>query len=117
MAFPGRTASWSWQYHVRPIKTKCRPQSLTGSRCSYNRVNNSYGCQNSKALNGLLKTELGFQGWVVTDWNAQHAGVAAALAGLDVAMPNGRGFWGDNFTTAFTNGSVEVSRLDDMTTR
>jgi beta-glucosidase len=30
--------------------------------CSYNRVNNSYGCQNSKTLNGLLKTELGFQG-------------------------------------------------------
>ncbi|KAJ5183378.1 hypothetical protein N7492_000994 [Penicillium capsulatum] len=85
--------------------------------CSYNRVNNSYGCQNSKALNGLLKTELGFQGWVVTDWNAQHAGVAAALAGLDVAMPNGRSFWGNNFTQAFTNGSVKVSRLDDMATR
>ena len=29
--------------------------------CSYNRVNNSYGCANSKTLNGLLKTELGFQ--------------------------------------------------------
>ena len=29
--------------------------------CSYNRVNNSYGCQNSKALNGILKEELGFQ--------------------------------------------------------
>jgi Beta-glucosidase-related glycosidases len=30
--------------------------------CSYQRVNNSYGCQNSKTINGLLKTELGFQG-------------------------------------------------------
>lgn len=29
--------------------------------CSYNRVNNSYGCANSKTLNGILKTELGFQ--------------------------------------------------------
>lgn len=36
--------------------------------CSYNRVNNSYGCANSKTLNGLLKTELGFQGFVVSDW-------------------------------------------------
>ena len=34
--------------------------------CSYNRVNNSYACQNSKLLNGLLKTELGFEGWVTT---------------------------------------------------
>ena len=39
---------------------------------SYQRVNNSYGCANSKTLNGLLKTELGFQGFVVTDWNAQR---------------------------------------------
>ncbi|KAJ5157094.1 uncharacterized protein N7482_008194 [Penicillium canariense] len=85
--------------------------------CSYNRVNNSYGCQNSKTLNGLLKTELGFNGFVVTDWDAQHSGVGAALAGLDMAMPNGLSFWGNNFTEAFTNGSVPVSRLDDMATR
>ena len=30
--------------------------------CVYNRLNASYGCQNSKLLNGLLKDELGFQG-------------------------------------------------------
>jgi beta-glucosidase len=29
--------------------------------CSYQRLNNSYGCQNSYAMNGLLKTELGFE--------------------------------------------------------
>ncbi|KAK8054551.1 glycoside hydrolase family 3 protein [Apiospora phragmitis] len=34
----------------------------TGSiMCSYQRINNSYGCSNSKTQNGLLKTELGFQ--------------------------------------------------------
>ncbi|KAJ5085989.1 hypothetical protein N7532_010760 [Penicillium argentinense] len=85
--------------------------------CSYNRVNNSYACQNSKTLNGLLKTELGFEGFVVTDWNAQHSGVAAALAGLDMAMPDGQSFWGNNFTEAINNGSVSESRLDDMATR
>ncbi|KAJ5814634.1 hypothetical protein N7474_006411 [Penicillium riverlandense] len=85
--------------------------------CSYNRVNNSYACQNSKTLNGLLKTELGFNGFVVTDWGAQHSGVASALAGLDMAMPNGESFWGNSLTEAITNGSVPVSRLDDMATR
>jgi len=36
----------------------------TGSiMCSYNRVNNSRACQNSKLLNGILKTELGFRGF------------------------------------------------------
>lgn len=40
--------------------------------CSYNRVNNSYASQNSKILNGLLKDELGFEGFVVSDWGAQR---------------------------------------------
>jgi beta-glucosidase len=32
--------------------------------CSYQRANNSYGCQNSKVMNGLFKGELGFEGFV-----------------------------------------------------
>lgn len=85
--------------------------------CSYQRLNNSYACHNSKALNGLLKTELGFQGFVVTDWRAQHAGVAPALAGLDMAMPTHEGFWGEKLVEAVKNGSVPESRVTDMATR
>ena len=55
--------------------------------CSYNQVNNSYACQNSHLQNYILKNELGFQGFIVSDWAAQHAGVATALAGLDMTMP------------------------------
>lgn len=32
--------------------------------CAYQRLNGSYACENSKAQNGLLKEELGFQGYV-----------------------------------------------------
>jgi beta-glucosidase len=45
----------------------CPWQALTFLQCSYNRLNSSYACQNSKALNGLLKDELGFQGYVMSD--------------------------------------------------
>lgn len=85
--------------------------------CSYQRINNSYGCANSATLNGLLKTELGFQGFVVSDWNAQYTGVATALAGMDVAMPGASVFWGPQLSTAVSNGSVPESRIDDMVTR
>lgn len=73
--------------------------------------------QNSYALNHLLKTELGFQGFVVSDWVAQHSGVASALAGLDMVMPLGSTFWGANLSLAVGNGSVGAARLDDMVTR
>jgi len=48
----------------------------TGSiMCSYNQINNSYACSNSYLMNYILKGELGFQGFVMSDWAAQHAGV------------------------------------------
>ncbi|RDH31277.1 glycosyl hydrolase family 3 N terminal domain-domain-containing protein [Aspergillus welwitschiae] len=85
--------------------------------CSYNRVNNSYGCQNSKVMNGLLKTELGFQGFTVTDWHARHTGVSSSEAGLDVAMPNSPTWENHTSSLAVANGSLAQARLDDMATR
>ena len=92
--------------------------------CSYNQVNNSYACQNSKLLNGFIKDELGFQGFIQSDWLAQRSGVASALAGLDMSMPgdgelwaDGKPFWGPHLTTAVLNGSVPIERLNDMVTR
>lgn len=85
--------------------------------CSYNRLNNSYACDNSYTQNGILKTELGFQGFIVSDWFGQHSGVGSALAGLDMVMPYATDFWGPNLTQAVTNGSVSEVRLDDMATR
>ena len=86
--------------------------------CSYNRVNDSYACQNSKIMNGLLKTELAFQGFVVSDWGGQHTGIASAEAGLDMAMPSSLKMWaGGILSDAVSNGSLPQSRLDDMATR
>lgn len=85
--------------------------------CSYNRINGSWACQNSYTQNHLLKTELGFQGFVVSDWAGQHGGVASSLAGLDMVMPSGLTYWGPNLTAAVNNGSVPLARLDDQVTR
>ncbi|KAI0860945.1 glycoside hydrolase family 3 protein [Xylaria cubensis] len=88
----------------------------TGSvMCSYNRINNTYGCMNSKLMNGVLKTELGFDGFVMLDWNAQHD-VNSSNAGLDMVMPSG-GSFGANLTEAVNNGTVDISRVTDMATR
>jgi beta-glucosidase len=91
--------------------------------CSYNQVNNSYACQNSYLLNHVLKGELGFQGFIMSDWSAQHSGVASALAGLDMTMPgdvgfdSGTSYWGTNETVAVLNGTLPQWRLDDQVVR
>jgi len=55
--------------------------------CSYNKIGGSWACENQHTINELLKSELGFRGYVVTDWNAGHSNTAAANAGLDMGMP------------------------------
>ncbi|KAH8594426.1 beta-glucosidase-related glycosidase [Bisporella sp. PMI_857] len=95
--------------------------------CSYNRINGTYACENSKALNGYLKTELGFQGYVMSDWGGTHSGLPSVESGLDMDMPGGLGmygmtfgapsFFGGNLTNGVNNGSLELSRLDDMVIR
>ncbi|OOQ90321.1 putative beta-glucosidase E [Penicillium brasilianum] len=92
--------------------------------CSYQKVNNSYACENSKLLNGILKDELGFQGFVQSDWLAQRSGVQSALSGLDMSMPgdgarwtDGDSFWGMRLTQAALNTSVPMERINDMVTR
>ncbi|KAM0712872.1 hypothetical protein Q7P35_000321 [Cladosporium inversicolor] len=95
--------------------------------CAYQRLNGSYACENSKAQNGILKTELGFQGYIMSDWGAVHSGVASVEGGLDMNMPGGLGnygtatgvgsYFGGNITSMVENGTVPESRIDDMIIR
>jgi beta-glucosidase len=59
----------------------------------------------------------------MSDWAAQHSGVASTLAGLDMTMPgdtafdSNASFWGANLTVSILNGTVPEWRLDDAATR
>jgi beta-glucosidase-like glycosyl hydrolase len=83
--------------------------------CSYNLVNWTYACDNNNTLNGILKNELGFPGFVMTDWLAHHRTISA-MNGLDMAMP-GRWHFGADLTACVLNGTIPESRVDDMATR
>ncbi|KAF2234256.1 glycoside hydrolase family 3 protein [Viridothelium virens] len=89
--------------------------------CSYNKLNETYSCENLQSIN-LLKKELGFQGFVLSDWAAQHTTTGSANAGMDMAQPgdnfgDGNFLWGQNLLSAISSGTVPQSRLDDMVRR
>ncbi|KAG0160448.1 hypothetical protein PDIDSM_7977 [Penicillium digitatum] len=83
-----------------------------------------YLCQNKQVLNDLLKTELGFEGWVTSDFMGAMSGVDSAMAGMDMNQPGpisgtqlNETYWGPNLVTAVQNGSVPEARLNDMVQR
>jgi beta-glucosidase len=84
--------------------------------CSYNRINDTWACENDRTINKDLKDAMGFQGFVMSDWGATHSTVQSANSGLDMQMPD-QTFFGKALAQSITNGQVPVSRLNDMVLR
>jgi beta-glucosidase len=87
--------------------------------CSYNLIEGAYGCDNDTLLNGVLKRDWHYPGWVMSDWGAVHD-VQAANHGLDQesgADFDKTVFFDAPLRAAVANGAVSAERLSDMTAR
>ncbi len=68
------------------LRSGDRKADVSSIMCSYNRVNGTFACGNEATLTKILRDELGFKGFVTSDWGAVHA-VNFINAGLDMEMP------------------------------
>ncbi|MEU1334806.1 glycoside hydrolase family 3 N-terminal domain-containing protein [Streptomyces sp. NPDC005865] len=78
---------------------------------AYNKVNGTFACENKTLLNDILRERWGFDGWVMTDWFAQHSTAASLAAGLDMEMPDDA-YYGAALKKAVKNGSVPEAHVD-----
>src|SRR3569623_1761456 len=88
--------------------------------CAYNRYNGVYACENGFLLNGVLKRDWKYPGWVLSDWGAVHSTVESANNGLDQESASGQDaqeFFGAPLKEALTDGNVSSDRLHDMVHR
>jgi beta-glucosidase len=84
---------------------------------SYNLVNGAHATQNEFLNLKVLKGEWGFQGILMSDWDATYDGVAAANNGLDLEMPNARFMTAKVLLAAVKDGKVKESTIDDKVLR
>ncbi|HEY4050329.1 MAG TPA: glycoside hydrolase family 3 C-terminal domain-containing protein [Acidobacteriaceae bacterium] len=56
--------------------------------CAYNRVNGDFACENPYLLTDVLRKDLGFKGFVLSDWGGTHSTAKASHAGLDMEQPH-----------------------------
>jgi beta-glucosidase len=54
--------------------------------CAYNRINGVYACDHDLLLNGILRGENGFAGFITSDWGAAH-GAEFIVHGMDMEQP------------------------------
>jgi beta-glucosidase len=84
---------------------------------SYNLVNGAHATQNEFLNLKVLKGDWGFQGILMSDWDATYDGVAAANNGLDLEMPNARFMTAKVLLAAVKAGTVKESTIDDKVLR
>lgn len=55
--------------------------------CAYNKYNGIHCSRNKKLLNDILRDEWGFEGMVISDWDAVHDRTESLKASLELEMP------------------------------
>ncbi len=84
--------------------------------CSFNRINDVFGCSNGLLLTDILREQFGFTGFVMTDFGASHF-TTDMQTGLDMDQPgnlNTGRFSTTNLTNAVTNGTPAVPLTNDF---
>ncbi len=100
------------EIYLQPFQAAIQEGHVGTVMCAYVKTNGVYSCENPHLLNGFLRKEFGFDGWVLSDWGATHATVASAQAGLDQEMPGDR-YYGKALKTAVESGKVSMQNLDE----
>ena len=80
--------------------------------CAYVKTNGVYSCENAHLLHDLLRKQLKFDGWVMSDWGATHSTVDSANNGLDQEMPDSK-FFGAALKKAVEEGKVSKAVIDE----
>ncbi len=105
------------EVYVAPFEAAIRRADVSSIMCSYNRVNGTFACGNESTLTKILRDEIGFKGFVTSDWGAVHA-VKYINAGLDMEMPGEPGLGGFQIPSFFDSLPVppppDMSAMGDL---
>ncbi|MDR3736976.1 MAG: glycoside hydrolase family 3 C-terminal domain-containing protein [Acidobacteriaceae bacterium] len=74
------------EIYVAPFEAAIQRADVSSIMCSYNRINGTFACGNAPTLTKILRDQIGFKGFITSDWGAVHA-VNFINAGLDMEMP------------------------------
>lgn len=84
--------------------------------CAYNKVNGVFASENEKLLKEILRDKFGYDGVIVSDWEAVKNRAKALKATLDLEMPY-NAYSYDELKTAYENGFIADQEIDACVNR
>ena len=118
------------ELYARHFEMIVKEGGVSSVMASYNQVNGTYATQNKHLLTDLLRTDMGFEGFVLSDWWAMPNGNSVPLpaastlqgtakdavaAGMDMELP-----WSYNYSTLpalVTAGQLTSAQLTTAAAR
>ncbi|MBB2940736.1 beta-glucosidase [Actinoplanes lutulentus] len=110
------TSSSNWdertfrQVYNLPFEIALAKSDPAGVMCSYNQINSVYACENP-ILNDVLKDDLGYDGYVMSDFYAVHSTGPSIKAGLDQELNRPIYYTPDKIKsdTTITSGQIDAA--------
>jgi beta-glucosidase len=106
------------EIYLPPFEAAIKLGGAASVMGSYNRINGEFACENPHVLSSILRDELGFCGWVMSDFLANHSTVESANAGLEweLTMPFASR-WREKLLEAVQKNEVTLETLNEMVRR
>ena len=100
------------EIYLKGFEIAVRQAKPVSIMSSYNLINGTYASANRKLLTDILRNDWGFDGIVISDWGANMNAPESLKAGLDLGMPDSKGYFSSQIKKALDAGTVTEKDID-----
>jgi beta-glucosidase len=106
------------ELYLLPFEMAIQDASPAAVMCSYPKVLGVFSCESPRLLYDVLRGELGFNGYVMSDRKATHSTAKAIKAGLDLEFDSTAvWFTAERIKADLAAGRIATTDLDEMLKR
>ena len=105
------------EIYLPAFKTAVQEGKAGSVMTSYNLINGIHASENNYLINQVLKSDWGFDGFVMSDWVSTYNGLNCANAGLDLEMPSGQLMNRATLLPAIQSGTLREDVINDKIRR
>ena len=104
------------QVYDLPYEIAVKESDPGSIMCSYNQINGVYACEN-EVLTTSIRDEMGFDGYVMSDFGSVHSTADSLNAGLDQELNRPVWFTPARLDAALAAGEITQERIDEAAFR
>jgi beta-glucosidase len=105
------------ELYLLPFEAAVKDGDAWSIMTAYNKINGVFASSHDELLNGVVRSEWGFDGVFISDWGAALETVTNANGGLDLEMPGPARSWGRKLRKAVDDGHVSLDVIDQHASR